>query len=118
MLCLALARALCSSHLAEGPRRSGRKRRQAKPKSWVGEYSQAATLRTREERKVAVAAAPATKKARRSTEYSASVDAFAATVAVVEAGEVALSAARVDADWRPGGPKMLELARQPRGMGD
>ena len=87
-------------------------------KSWVGEYSQAATLRTREERKVAVAAAPATKKARRSTEYSASVDAFAATVAVVEAGEVALSAARVDADWRPGGPKMLELARQPRGMGD
>lgn len=50
-------------------------------------------------------------------EYSTLVDAFAATVAVVEAGEAAVSAARVEADWRPGGPRMLELARQPRDMG-
>ena len=106
---------------AAAPRRGARVRTRTAPRTEYGAFSAADALAMRGEAPQVVAAARAAAAernlAQRASRHSASVEAFAATRAVVEAGEAAESAARADADWRPGGPRMLELARQPRDMG-
>jgi hypothetical protein len=99
---------------AAAPRRSARPRRRPAPRTQYGAFSAADALAMRGEAPQVVAAARAAAAdrnlAQRASRHSASVGVFAAIAAEVEAGEAAESAARADADWRPGGRKYRRLA--------
>eukprot|EP01046_Picozoa_sp_COSAG06_P021295 COSAG06_NODE_1593_length_8986_cov_6.740578_12_plen_265_part_00 len=99
---------------AAARRRSARDRKRPAPRTQYGAFSAADALAMRGEAPQVVAAARAAAAdrnlAQRASRHSASVGVFAAIAAEVEAGEAAESAARADADWRPGGRKYRRLA--------